>query len=299
MQRAADFFGFMTERERIRLRREAGSPPPWTEDPILSAYKFTNVHRHHDRTSRELIEDFYSYQQASGYEREDVLLNCTLFRYFGTIEFARAIGWQNSVLFCPERVKSIAKARLEEGLRVFTGAYVITNQGISAPKQNVVVDYFIGGLIKAMPGLIKVVEDTGRWEDLIACMRGIVGFGGTGFMAKEVVLDTMYTGFWGPVNGDGFSFPADWWFYTPVGPGALRGAARVLGRDDPKASGFKVTEKHASSVIRDLYDFQGDYWPKKWAKLAPHDIQFQLCEFDKYERVRLGQGRPRSRFRSG
>lgn len=300
MQRAADFFAFIGERERIRLRREAGSPAPWTEDKILATYKFTNVRRHHDRTSKELIEDFYSYHQAPAYNRGDVLLNCALFRYFGTIEFARAIGWQDIALFNPERVKSIAKQRLGEGLKVFTGAYVITNQGIAAPKQNVVMDYFIDGLIKAMPDLIQIVEDTHRWEDLTARMRKINGFGGTGFMTKEVLLDTMYTGFWGPVDGDGKSFPVDWWSYTPIGPGALRGAARLLGHDDPKTSEGRRAGKAAASVIKDLYDNQDDYWPSiQWGMLAPHDFQFQLCEFDKYERVRLNQGRPRSRFRSG
>jgi hypothetical protein len=297
MRQAADFFGFMAERERIRLRREAGSPAPWTQDDILAAYKFTNVRRQHDRTSRELIEDFYS--RHSNSDKSEILLNCALFRYFGTIEFARAIGWQDPILFDPERVKSIAKTRLSEGQRVFTGAYVITNQGIAAPKQNVVVDYFIKGLFNALSGLIHVVETTNKWEDLIAHMKNVVGFGGTGFMAKEVVLDTMYTGFWGPVNVDGFSFPSDWLLYTPIGPGALRGAARLLGHDDPKAPGTKISQVKAASLIRDLCDFQGDYWPEEFGKLAPHDIQFQLCEWDKYQRVLLGQGRPRSRFRSG
>jgi hypothetical protein len=31
-------------------------------------------------------------------------------------------------------------------------------------------------------------------------------------------------------------------------------------------------------------------------RLELHDIQFQLCEFDKYERVRLGEGRPKSKY---
>lgn len=32
----------------------------------------------------------------------------------------------------------------------------------------------------------------------------------------------------------------------------------------------------------------------KW--LDAQDLQNCLCEFDKYERVRMGQGRPRSRY---
>ena len=31
--------------------------------------------------------------------------------------------------------------------------------------------------------------------------------------------------------------------------------------------------------------------------LTAHDVQFCLCEFDKYERVRLGEGRPRALYK--
>ena len=118
-------------------------------------------------------------------------------------------------------------------------------------------------------------------------------------MTKEILLDTTYMGFWNdtkdhPEDGK-FSFPSDWWDWTPIGPGARRGAARVLGDDDARA----VSESKAGETIKFLgldQDFR-DMEPLT-EPLAPHDIQFQLCEFDKYERVRLGQGKPRSRFRA-
>jgi len=44
-------FAFIEEREAIRLRREAGSDPPWTTDPILRAWSFRNVCREDDRTT--------------------------------------------------------------------------------------------------------------------------------------------------------------------------------------------------------------------------------------------------------
>jgi hypothetical protein len=53
----------------------------------------------------------------------------------------------------------------------------------------------------------------------------------------------------------------------------------------------------------------GQYWPQlpmkkglwKYDNEFPawemRDVEHTLCEFDKYERVRLGEGRPRSVFR--
>lgn len=297
--KAPAFFDYLNEREEVRLRKEAGLPvgfdvKAWTEDPILQTYKFTNVRRHHDRTSDQLRKLFYGKHFHD--DRRSVLMNCALFRYFGTWEFAEAVGWQDYEDFDFDGIKDLAADRLADGERVFTGAYVITNQGISAPKQEVVVDIFLKGLHAATPNLIQLATVSQSWEKVATSMRTLMGFGGTGFMTKEVLLDTTYTGFWNSVfesPEDGtFSYPRDWWEWTPIGPGALRGAARVLGLTDQSS----LKEAHAGQVIQDLYINQSAWFAHPF-KLAPTDIQFALCEFDKYERVRLLQGKPRSRYR--
>ena len=43
---------WMAERERIRLRPQAGQPAPWSNDPILRDWSFTNVRREDDRVTR-------------------------------------------------------------------------------------------------------------------------------------------------------------------------------------------------------------------------------------------------------
>ena len=308
--RAPAFFDFVKERERVRLRKEADlialenfeepQGPPWTDDKILQDYKFTNVRRHHDRTSRVLRGLFYDKHFDDTYA--SILMNAATFRYFGTSEFAEVIGWtdfENMNEAHWDHVKETAASRLEAKKRVFTGAYVITNQGISAPKYEVVVDYFLKALHKKTEELIDNRINFNSWEQVAQEMRKINGFGGSGFMTKEILLDTTYTAFWDnekehPVDGK-FSFPDDWWTWTPIGPGARRGAARVMGDYEAKP----VSEAKASELIKYLcldQDFH-DMEPLT-EQLAPHDIQFQLCEFDKYERVRLEQGKPRSRYRA-
>ena len=293
--RAQAFYDFINEREEVRQRRLAGFSFPWTDDPILRSYKFTNVHRHHDRTSMELRNRFYGPHFHD--DRRSVLMNCALFRYFGTWDFAWAVGWQDYDSFDFEMIKDTAESRLANGERVFTGAYVITNQGISAPKQEVVVDYFLKDLHKATPRLLEIAQRTQKWEKVAEEMRLINGFGGTGFMTKEILLDTTYTGFWNRTHEDpkdgAFSFPVDWNDWTPIGPGARRGAARALGDD----SATPISESKSMWVIKELLGWKEMLWQHE-SDLVPTDIQFQLCEFDKNERVRLGQGKPRSRYRA-
>ena len=51
LAKADEFFATAREGERIRYRRMAGEPYPWTTDPVLREWRFCNVHREHDRTT--------------------------------------------------------------------------------------------------------------------------------------------------------------------------------------------------------------------------------------------------------
>lgn len=289
--RFQDFYDYLIARERIRIAKAEKKPWPWTTDPILQQFKFTNVRREHDRTSMELRRTYTTHFKA---DPEVIWLNCTIARYFGTYEFFNALGWQAD--FKPAAIKKLAKDRLAQGERVFTGAYVITNQGISAPKQEVVVDHFVSGVWENRKRLAAVVKSTGKWKDTLSLLSEIPGFGGSGFMGKEVTLDTMYfLNFWPEKVGRGASHPRDYWEWTPIGPGAQRGLVRVLG-GNPRATPSLRRGVGLGDLLA-LAAKQGEAgWPLAWGKLAPTDIQFGLCEFDKYERTKNGEGKPRSRY---
>lgn len=277
------YFAFMRERESIRLKKIAGDSFPWTEDKILQEYKFTNVKRLHDKTTQVLKTEIYDKNLDAAPELQ--LLNAAIFRYFGTYEFALALGFQHD--FNPQHIKNLAEQRAQEKKRVFTGAYVITNQGIKAPKREVVVDYFLTGLWEKALGIVGVAQRGGSWEKVIGTLRTIQGFGGTGFMAKEVVLDTMLTNFW--LNGK----PKDNNTWCPCGPGARRGLNRIAGR--PLT--FNQKEELFLSEMVNLFAESRSHWPEDYVVLELHDIQFQLCEYDKYLRVANGEGRPRSKYK--
>src|SRR5271167_851059 len=46
--RVAELFDFIRERHAIWWRKEHGESKPWTEDPILQQYRFTNIYRELD-----------------------------------------------------------------------------------------------------------------------------------------------------------------------------------------------------------------------------------------------------------
>ncbi len=276
------FFKYVEERERIRLRKEAGEPRPWTKDPHLHAYKFTNVRRVHDRTTRELLTIYERHAPKS--PDHVVLYNCGAYRLFGTSEMAQALGWMRK--HEGDRTAQLARARLDAGLKVFTGAYIISNNGKAAPKEDVVVG-FLGGLWSRAERITGVLNDTGSWERACAQLRQVEGFGGSGFMAKEVLQDYLLCR--PNVARDALT-------WTPVGPGARRGLNRVFGRTVER----QQPESLFYAEVVTLRTAVQPIWRKAFPKggtLSAHDIQFCLCEFDKIERVRHGEGKPRSLYR--
>ncbi len=49
------FFDWCIERDAIRVRREAGEPPPWSQDPIFQKGRFLNVFREDDKGTRAVL----------------------------------------------------------------------------------------------------------------------------------------------------------------------------------------------------------------------------------------------------
>jgi hypothetical protein len=85
----------------------------------------------------------------------------------------------------------------------------------------------------------------------------------------------------------------DWWTFAASGNGSRRGLNRVLGRNKNKA-----WDEHAwRAALRTLHEAVApDLERAGVGRLCGQDLQSCLCEFDKYERVRLGGGKPKRRF---
>ena len=128
-----NFYNWINERHAIYQARVRGDSPPWTEDPILREYKFTNPFRENDRTTVWMRQNWT--KPNDNKKAGEIIFNCCMFRMIGTIEFANAHGWVNAdaLEWDPEKTVKIINDRLDQGLKTFTGAYIITNQGIKKP----------------------------------------------------------------------------------------------------------------------------------------------------------------------
>lgn len=271
----------MERREALRIKKEGGAAWPWSDDDILNRYKFTNVRREDDRTTRWMRANWTdpNAMRPAG----EIIFNCALFRYFGTLEFAEAVGWQRD--FDPTAIIEMAASRRAVRERVFTGAYIIPTLGLRRPKHEVVADIILAAVWENRLALATIAEETKSWRLVAEGLRRLPGFGGTGFMAKEVLQDVLHT----PV----LRHAVDRNHWCPAGPGARRGLNRIYER--PLSSA--VPENKLLQEMKSLYELSEKALADFMPTLELHDIQFQLCEFDKYERVRLSEGFPKALYR--
>ena len=128
-------------------------------------------------------------------------------------------------------------------------------------------------------------------QGLLTCLRQIPGFrGGKGFMAQEIVQDVRLTS-WGMDFPDANEFCA-------VRPGARRGLNRLHGRSTA-FGGSGVYDQHGfleeCLEIYHLLQHNMTSWCEE-RDLSLHDVQFSLCEFDKYERIRLNEKGKRRKY---
>ena len=281
----ARFLRMLKTREQIRLAKAAGAPWPWSDDDVLNRHKFTNVKREHDRTTAWLRTNWTAAHANA--DAATVLFNCGVFRVFGTVAFAEQTGWTadlstwNAFL---ERCNAVAC--WEAGTHAFTSAYnrirfnAERRKGDAGPPVDVYDKELstLEGLRLAVNDIVAVPAG-GRlsWRAVCTRLRGVNGFGGSGFMAKEVLLDAMgWPSMRRLVRDEG-----DW---TPPGPGARRGLNRLHGRalnlDSPGEARF-ITEMRL--LLRTLRSLDPEFC--KSIGLDLHDVQFQLCEYDKYCRV--------------
>ena len=91
------FFQYAAERYRIYLRRQAGEPSPWTEDPILHKYRFTNIFRESDRVTIWFDENV----RSDTWSIPDYVFLAVAFRWFNRPE-----TWQ-TLLDCHEQENAL------------------------------------------------------------------------------------------------------------------------------------------------------------------------------------------------
>lgn len=272
--RSSDLFYWIRERHNIYMARRNNQPKPWTQDEILQNYRFCNVYRELDKVTIWIANNW-----REPYAKEDHL-------WFAMV-VARLVNWPDTMKrmgFVKDldeyqfvgTIHSIQRA----GEKAYSGAYIVSTNGNAMDKAEYLFQKVLTPLWARREYFKPTKADT--LESFYNRLTTSIGLGS--FMAAQVVADMKYA----PVLRDA----KDWDTFAAPGPGSKRGLNRVYDNPIDKPWGSKW-HTHLLALKDDI-DFMTV--EAKMPHIHAQDLQNCLCEFDKYERVRLGQGKPRSGF---
>jgi hypothetical protein len=267
---------WIEERENIRRKKEAGEPKPWTDDPILRAYRFCNVRRMDDRVSKWLFDNWYN----PYFDHRNMVVAVTLARHFNLPRTLEAIGFP--LIWKPKLFKKILRNLKASGVSIFNGAYMVRGMAKDEPhytpvKSDQIIDLVCTPLYEEPPPL-----NPDSMEESVAAFCPYWGF--SSFMAGQVVADLR----WAMLGG---WFDAPRW--APIGPGSKRGINRLFGRAFNQPLAQLTFEQEMVDVIHACKDGLEEETTRR---LEAMDYQNCLCEFDKYMRAKLGEGRPKQLY---
>jgi 5-hmdU DNA kinase-like protein len=311
------FFEYARQRQLCYVMKNAN--PEWcTPDPILREYSFCNVFREDDKTTKWLAKNVRGPMDKARDPR--LMLAVVLFRMFNRIESGEAMFRDDNLLGDHSAFDEYWRTGKTTALRqalirrqgkkgpFVTGAYIIAGPGGMSKLDGMlrVVDQFRRGTATFYSdemGWKEVVEDLGKgrhtMEELHRWFSQFDYFGN--FHAYEIVTDLRWTHL--------LRRATDIYTWASPGPGCRRGLNRVFGRDkDAKPWKSKEALLEEMDVILDestrarqwsnfahqMMDRHGVKTPLEWEM---RDVEHTLCEFDKYERTRAGEGRPRGKYR--
>ena len=267
------YWQFAAERLAIFYRRRRDRIGPWTSDPILRAYRFTNVYRATDRVSQYLMREI-QYRTDRSQDPQEVFFRTIFFKIFNKIETWEALeyahgplSWRTIDLEAVDRTLSRLRAG---GQRIYSAAYIMP-----APPFGRAGKHSNHLALIALMMADRLADRLRQAPDLSAVYKRILGYPGLGrFLAFQYAIDLNYSTLLNFNEAD----------FVVAGPGALDGISKCFsatnGRSPEEVIRW-VTERQGIEFSQRGLDFNGLFG----RPLQPIDCQNLFCEVSKYTRI--------------
>jgi hypothetical protein len=269
------YWRFAAERQAVFFRRARGEPRPWTHNPVLAIYKFTNAYRASDRVSQYLIRQVI-YRGDLPTSPCEVFFRILLFKLFNKIEtwklLERALGPITFEGYRFAVYDEVLAGAMRTGQRIYSAAYIMPpgNRafGRSAKHQNHLL------LLERMMAdrLPERLAQTRTMQEAFEKLRAYPTIGD--FLAYQFITDVNYSELTDFSEMD---------FVVP-GPGARDGLRKCFadpgGLNEPELIRL-MADLQEQEFERLGLDFQS-LWGRR---LQLIDCQNLFCEVDKYARV--------------
>lgn len=281
---------FATRRQRIFHQRVTGAPPPWSDDPVLCDYRFTNAYRAADRVSQYLIRNVaYTGDPAC----REVFFRVVLFKLFNRVstwELLQAnVGEIRASEYDVDRYDNVMSSAFNAGQRLYSAAYIMPPAARGAVRKHTTHLQLIRSMLD--DDLPQRLSDCGSMATALGLLLAYPGIGT--FLAYQLVTDLNYTTLLDFSEMD----------VVLAGPGARSGIEKCFVDD----AGYSAEDLIRWTAERQEEEFarRGLEFADLWGRpLQLIDCQNLFCEVDKYARVMhpeakstSGRTRIKQRFR--
>jgi hypothetical protein len=287
------YWRFAKLRQDTFFSRIDGNSAPWSIDPIIKEYKFTNAYRASDRVSQYLIKEVI---YSENHTPDDTFFRIVLFKLFNKIEtwelLERELGpisWNTYRYSDYDRILSHAMASKKS---IYSAAYIMasghTHFGVERKHQSHLKLLELM-LAESVPDRLI---DCSRMKNAFELLLSYPLIGD--FLAYQLVTYLNYSEL---TNFSEMEF-------TMPGPGAKDGIRKCFS----SLGGLSEVEIIKQMADRQQFEFDrlGLDFRSLWGRpLQLIDIQNVFCEVDKYSRVRhpelagiSGRTRIKQKFRA-
>lgn len=259
---------WITEREAMRVRREAGLPYPYSTDPVMAHTRFTNVRREDDKVTKYLSSTKWRKEWS-----DDIVFKMVLARFVNFIPSLDEIAAEGISL---PSADEILWERYDRGEKVWGSAYTITTCGRPMDK----IEYLCTHILPQVLALGPLPSSVGTLQKCHSWLMQVDGLGS--FLAAQVVADLKN------IPDSPLMNAPDWMTWSAPGPGSLKGLSWFYGR--------KITPGTYSESIDAAWACIKPNLPVQLQDLHMQDVQNVFCEVSKFARIREGRGHARNKY---
>lgn len=295
------FMYYVKERYSIHIKKDfKHENKPWTKDPILRQYRFTNVRREHDIETQYLIRsiadnDFLSYRQK--------MLNIVLFRAFNKHQTFEIMGapfkFEWAWTYKPARKKLLVYREENPEYTFFTNAYLSSGFKRTLNTMFPQEDFVPGTVLRFLKHLnendfFDKITSAKTQKEAFEAINSEKGIGE--FLSYQIFVDFTYIK----------DFPFSENEFTVAGIGCKKGIDFLFNNRDG------MSYEECVFWMRDNWENLTEEVDPDF-KVVPEDMMIDLkhydrvmnvmslencfCEFSKYYKTTNNLGRPRSRYK--
>jgi hypothetical protein len=270
------YWKFAALRQEVFFNRVEGKLYPWTKDPIINKFKFTNAYRASDRVSQYLIRNII-YNEDLPSSPKEVLFRILLFKLFNKIETWELLQSKfGSLVYADYNFKhydEVLTLALAERKTIYSAAYIMASCKS------------VFGHVRKHSNHLKLIEhilesntterlmEVQKMQEAFELIKSFPGLGD--FLAYQLLIDINYS------NVLNFSESE---FVVP-GPGAKGGISKCFS-DTAGLSNVDIIKLMTDRQERE-FERLGLSFKMLWGRnLQLIDCQNLFCEVDKYARVK-------------